>query len=284
MSEQMLEQVAQESTETVEVAEDTAAETETAPEEGEATATEPATEEPVAEASDTEEETGAEESEPEQPAETPYVLHMQDGEEREYTEDQLRDAVEGAARWDDFADDYDKVLQITASMGMGSVSEALDTLVRNYADHLERTAQNDAKGNQSLADELLTSRKDGLEKRLAELRGEYQKKKTEAADQKKAATNDRLASEFIALHDEFPEFAEFKDVPKPIITMALKNNISLLDAKLRFDRSEQKKVDAAKKQESEAAASSIGSMNGHPVQEKNTEVDAAVQAFRRNMY
>lgn len=76
---------------------------------------------------------------------------------------------------------------------------------------------------------------------------------------------EQLANEFMALQKDFPEYEKFSDLPPEVLQTAQKENISLLDAKLRLDYSSRKAANAAKKQQkknSGAALGSAGSGNG----------------------
>ena len=58
---------------------------------------------------------------------------------------------------------------------------------------------------------------------------------------------DTLAQGYIELVKEIPDkFASFKDVPRPVVDMAVKKGDFLLDAYLRFEHSENQKRESAK--------------------------------------
>ena len=86
-------------------------------------------------------------------------------------------------------------------------------------------------------------------------------------DEKKAFASEyesehsRLADEFIALNKEFPDLKEFKDVPKQVLQLAQKEKITLLDAQLRFNHAENKKIKQAEMSSAAAAKSSTGSLS-----------------------
>ena len=70
-----------------------------------------------------------------------------------------------------------------------------------------------------------------------------------------------MADEFIALNKEFPDLKEFKDVPKQVLQLAQKEKITLLDAQLRFNHAENKKIKQAEMSSAAAAKSSTGSLS-----------------------
>ena len=104
-------------------------------------------------------------------------------------------------------------------------------------------------------------------------------------DEKKAFASEyesehsRLADEFIALNKEFPDLKEFKDVPKQVLQLAQKEKITLLDAQLRFNHAENKKIKQAEMSSAAAAESSTGSMASNDVSTSNSVLDALDRAF-----
>lgn len=144
--------------------------------------------------------------------------------------------------------------------------------------------------NENMIREKYSAVADGDEKMLEMLiTTEHNKNKSQydaikkAADEKAAAEYDdqvqRVAREFVQLREEFPEIKEFKELPKGVIAMAEKNNISLLDAKLRYDRAEQVKADKAKQTAKAAGAASAGS--AATAGDKN---DSATSAMLRGLW
>ena len=89
----------------------------------------------------------------------------------------------------------------------------------------------------------------------------------------------RLADEFIALQKEFPEFKEFKDVSKSVLQMAQKEKISLLDAQLRFNHAENKKIKQAEQSAAAAAESSTGSMQSSENNVNSSVLDAVLKGI-----
>lgn len=89
----------------------------------------------------------------------------------------------------------------------------------------------------------------------------------------------RLADEFIALQKEFPELKEFKDVSKSVLQMAQKEKISLLDAQLRFNHAENKKIKQAEQSSAAAAESSTGSMQSSENNVNSSVLDAVLKGI-----
>ena len=89
----------------------------------------------------------------------------------------------------------------------------------------------------------------------------------------------RLAEDFLALSAEFPQIAGPDQLPDAVLDMAVGQNISLLDAYLRYRLQEEKKVAAAAEKRQEAARQSAGSLSRGAVQTP-PEQDAFLHAFR----
>ena len=89
----------------------------------------------------------------------------------------------------------------------------------------------------------------------------------------------RLAEEFLVLAEEFPQFAAPNQLPEGVLEMAVEQNISLLDAYLRYRLQEEKKVAAAAEMRQQAAKQSAGSLS-RGAAERPPEEDAFLRAFR----
>ena len=89
----------------------------------------------------------------------------------------------------------------------------------------------------------------------------------------------RLAEDFLALAEEFPQFVSPDRLPDGVLDMAAEQGISLLDAYLRYRLQEEKKVAAATDRRRRAAQCSAGSLSRTAV-ETPPEQDAFLRAFR----
>lgn len=89
----------------------------------------------------------------------------------------------------------------------------------------------------------------------------------------------RLAEEFLVLAEEFPQFTAPNQLPEGVLEMAVEQNISLLDAYLRYRLQEEKKVAAAAEMRQQAAKQSAGSLS-RGAAERPPEEDAFLRAFR----
>ena len=89
----------------------------------------------------------------------------------------------------------------------------------------------------------------------------------------------RLAEEFIALTEEFPQLAHPSQIPDTVLDTAAQEGIPLLDAYLRYRWQEEKRVAAAAHSRQQAASRSVGSLS-RGAMETPPEQDAFLRAFR----
>lgn len=159
--------------------------------------------------------------------------------------------------------------------------------VKEFIDALKSSAENSRLEN--IRSQLVDDENEDLAQAI--LAAELSKIKDAAgvieADEQKAfaaeyeGEHERLADEFIALQKEFPELKEFKDVPKTVLQMAQKEKISLLDAQLRFQHAENKKIKQAEMSSAAAAQSSTGSMASNTANTSTPVLDALDRMFAK---
>ena len=139
----------------------------------------------------------------------------------------------------------------------------------------------------TLVERLVTAPEEAHKKHLEELYGEdsddvkigmniFREKQSEnykkfVADREKAAqekaeneqktTQSRLAEEFIELQREFPDVAEFKDLPDSVIREAAGGKRDLISCYLKYLHTENKRIKAAEDTAAAALISSAGSMS-----------------------
>ncbi len=88
--------------------------------------------------------------------------------------------------------------------------------------------------------------------------------KAQQAENEKAMQT-RIADEFLELQKEFPEISSFDNVPDSVIIDAVNNGRNLVDAYLRHQSKESRKIEAAQQAEASAKKSSAGSLEGGEV-------------------
>ena len=105
------------------------------------------------------------------------------------------------------------------------------------------------------------------------------KAQEDAEKEEKDGINTRLATEFSELQAEFPEFKEFKSVPKSVIDFAVKKNISLYDAYLRHKHTENKKQANAAAVQTKSAKATTGSQASATQSASDTVDDALLRGI-----
>ena len=90
---------------------------------------------------------------------------------------------------------------------------------------------------------------------------------------------DRLAEEFIRLSEEFPELDSPARLPDEVLQTAAEENISLLDAYLRYRWQEEKQVREAARRRALAAQQSAGSL-ARGADKRDPAPDRFLRAFR----
>ena len=115
--------------------------------------------------------------------------------------------------------------------------------------------------------------------RLKDAAGVIEEDERKAFESEYEGEHQRLADEFIALQKEFPNLKEFKDVPKQVLMLAQKEKVSLLDAQLRFNHAENKKIKKAEESSAAASQSSTGSMQSNDSDASSAAVDAMLKGI-----
>ncbi|MBQ5840450.1 MAG: hypothetical protein IIW40_00685 [Clostridia bacterium] len=90
---------------------------------------------------------------------------------------------------------------------------------------------------------------------------------------------DRLAEDFIRLSEEFPELNSPAQLPDEVLQTAAEENISLLDAWLRYRWQEEKQVREAARLRALAAQQSAGSL-AKGADKRDPAPDSFLRAFR----
>ena len=149
---------------------------------------------------------------------------------------------------------YEQLEQLAHESGAKSVAE----FVKSAYEHNEKKHLDDA---------ISLYGQEGGERFYAYDKAErgkaFSRYQQQAADAEQAAIQSRnaaLAEQFLEMQAEYPEFAEFKDVPKDVIDLSIDKGIHLMDAMARFKRSEERKSAQAIATAQKATAAATGSM------------------------
>ena len=209
-----------------------------------------------------------------EPEAQPFALSVRyKGEDVNLTAEEAKEQVERGRMY------HEKLHRLASDCGK-DVKTFINDLYKASEDATYNRLLEEAGGNESIAKRLLE-----LEQQKQNAAYKKAREEEKAAEQAaKDSLNDRLASDFIELQAEFPEYGKFSDLPKAVVKMAVDKNISLYDALLRHERAESKKIDTAKQQQAQAAAASVGSQAAQPPEKSpNPTLDALMAGLRRGL-
>lgn len=200
------------------------------------------------------------EADPESEPEPPVVRAKFNKQVREYSIEEATPYVEMGLKYESFKPTYEKLKFIATTSGL-SIPDLVDKLLETNERTVYEQILEKAGGNEEIAKELHEAKKAERQRKYQELLQQEKEREEKELEAERQAELERLANEFIELKNATDgKFAEFKDVPKAVLNLAQKRNISLLDAYLRFEHEEIKKREAAARKQSEAAKSSVGSL------------------------
>lgn len=209
-------------------------------------------------------------------ATAPTVAVRYNHEDRELSMEEARNYAQMGLRYESMTPMLDKLRMMAAGRGQ-SLAEFVDAW--SAADQratLEQYMQKTG-GDRETAEKLM--RMEQAERRAAcEERDRQDQKADEDA---RTAVTSRLASEFVELQGEFPEITTIEGVPDAVIRDATKNGRHLLDAYLRYQRAESKKIERNTAATAQAAGASVGSQTDAP---PSGDKDSATEAMLRGVH
>ena len=203
-----------------------------------------------------------------------------DGEEQESTTEELARYAEDSRRFGELQPVLDRLQYLSAFVDK-PVTDLLESLIESsekaeYAKILEECGNNEA-----TAKRLFDYQKNERQTKYEKAKSSSTEQAEEKKEAKRKALDQRLAEEFIELSKEEPEkFSSVKDVPQAVVDMAVKKKISLLDAYLRHERAENRKISEAKAKQDDAKSKSAGPMSGNP-ERPAPELDAFLQGIHQ---
>lgn len=151
---------------------------------------------------------------------------------------------------------YNKLDYIAAQRGQ-TIEEVVDRLFAED-ENSHRQELVDKFGEESgVIDDLMKVYRDGQKQKYDKIVSDRKEAAEKAENEKRESLEARLASEFSELKAEFPELAEFSQLPKEVKTDAA-NGRDLMSAYLRYMHRENKKIAAAKSSEETAAKATTG--------------------------
>ena len=190
-------------------------------------------------------------------------------ESRELSLEEAKALAQKGMKFDELTPTFEKIKYLATVNGK-SVNEMVDALVESQEKQHYQSILDECDGNETLARRLYEA-----EKSQRQAKYESSQKEEEAAAQKeKDDLAKKLADEFLKLREEIPDIAQFQDLPQSVVDMAVKKNLSLMDAYLRYQYIESKKTSAAKAAQESAAKASPGSQAAGAGETTDPTIDA----------
>ena len=209
-----------------------------------------------------------------EPEAQPFALSVRyKGEDVNLTAEEAKEQVERGMMY------HEKLHRLASDCGK-DVKTFINDLYKASENATYTRLLNEAGGNESVAKRLLELEQQ--KQNAAYKKAQEDEKAAKIAE--KNTLNERLASDFIELKAEYPDYVSFADVPKSVVKLAIDKNISLYDAHLRYERAEGKKIETAKQQQAQAAAASVGSQAAQPPEKSpNPMLDDWSAGFMRGL-
>lgn len=218
-------------------------------------------------------EAGAEQPPEEQPA---FSLPVRfNHKNHNLTTEQATAYAQMGMKYEAEAEQRDKLARLAAGTGK-TVAEMIDMLAASQDKLLRQQLLERCNGDQEKADLL-------MEKEIARRNAAYDEAKRQriASEESEAkAVTDRLAEQFVELQKEFPELTAFDGLPQEVVDTALDKDIHLLDAYLRYQRKEDRRVEQNRAASAAAAKASAGSQSGNV---GAGEEDPAIKSLRASI-
>ncbi len=196
-------------------------------------------------------------------------------EDKELTRDEVVQYAQKGHKYDALAPTLDKLSFLASIQGKGA-TEWLEEQIKNAEENYR----------QELADKYDDEEVINLfmERYKAENEAKYNKYKSDKADadtqaEKKAmeTLEGRIATEFLELQGEFPEYTDVTQIPADVLKL-VKKGTNLTDAVLRYKHQEQKRINLAKQTAKSNADASTGKMSGDAEQH-----DSIMEAFFKGL-
>lgn len=188
-----------------------------------------------------------------QNAEQPFLSFRFNHEERSLSRDEAVNAAQIGLKYGEISEKLDRAAAIKGI----SVPELIDSMITAERDKHRAELIEKLGGDEETVERLMKlydieqadKYKQTLEKQAAEQKNNEQ------------TLNQRLADEFLELKGEFPEYAEYGNLP-PEVRREAESGRDLMSALLLHQHRQNKTMAAQKEQEAAAAKASAGSMGG----------------------
>lgn len=222
--------------------------------------------------SDSEQGVEAQTGETADPASAPFLTVRYNHESKGLTEAEAVTLAQKAMQAEPLMSD---LRYLAAEDGATSVAAYVKGLVEQANDHRRTSIQERLadSGDTDLLETILKAETDKLRAQA----GAIEQAEVGALQAEQTNENARIANEFLALKAEFPNLNELKDVPLAVLQLAAEQGITLLDAHLRYNHAENKKINEAKQSAAVAEAASAGSAASVDADASSPEIEAMKQ-------
>lgn len=192
---------------------------------------------------------------------------------RDLSAAEAADYAQKGLKWEAFQTDYDRLRYMAEGSGQ-TVTELIDGLMEQDRER-ERQALLDRGGDPELVDQLLSLRQTQREAAFVSSEQEEILSRQEQAE----TLCSRLAADYGVLRQTVPDIPAFADLPETVIRTAAEQDISLLDAFLRYRYEQERQREAEAARQRAAADGSTGPLHSVPADESggNREFLAAFE-------
>lgn len=217
---------------------------------------------------------GAEQVE-EQPPVQPFLSIRYNKQDRSLTQDEAITLAQKGCKWDGFMPHYNRIKMMADDCGK-SVPEFIEMLESSRESvEVRRLTKELGEGKEELAKELVRNRRAERQKNFKDV----ETVEREEAEAERTKQQETIAAQLKELKAEVPTIQSVDDVPTAVLQLAEQKNIGLYDAWLRYQHSENRRIERAEQKQQEAAKASTGSVASEP-ETKNKVSETFSNALR----
>lgn len=211
----------------------------------------------------------------EQPPVQPFLSIRYNKQDRSLTQDEAITLAQKGCKWDGFMPHYNRIKMMADDCGK-SVPEFIEMLETSRESvEVRRLTKELGEGKEELAKELVRNRRAERQRKFKDI--ETVEREQEEAERAKQQEN--IAEQLKELKAEVPSISSIDDVPTAVLRLAENKNIGLYDAWLRYQHSENRRIEKAAQKQQEATKASTGSVASEP-ENKNTVADTFSASFK----
>ena len=194
---------------------------------------------------------------------------------RSLTKDEAAKYAQMGLAYEAQADTRSKLDFLAAVGGKRNAKELVDSLYQAHEEKIIAQAKEKADGDPDLEKSLIEAMRlqsKSAYDRLLQTRQDDDKRQEQTEIE-------RIAKDFLSLQKDFPEYKAFTDVPTEIVSIAQREGIPLIDAKLRYDYRQNQKAKAAQESAQKAKEASAGSAQNNDDNKNGGAFDALMRGI-----